>query len=418
MPEPSYDLAIVGAGPAGLIAAVRAAECGARVVLLEKNSAPGRKLLITGKERCNITNSETDIRVFADHFGKSGVFLRPSLHRFGVPEVVTFFNNNGIMTKVERGGRVFPESDRARDVQQMFLRLLTKHGVVLKTDCPVKGISHDNTRVEGLILADDTMIVARHYLISTGGLSYPGTGSTGDGYDFARRIGHTVVTPKPALTPLLLKEPWIRDLEGLSLKNVRISIHQKNKKCDDRFGEALFTRIGMSGPIILDMSGTIGKLLANGDVTLLIDFKPALDHDKLDKRILRDIHEHGRKSMENILTGLLPRKIIPVFLSLLEINSWKLANAITKDERKRLRLLLKEFPLTVTGLHGFSKAIITSGGISLREIDPKTMRSRIMPNLSFAGEILDLDGPTGGFNLQVCWATGSVAGEHAMNTTS
>ena len=222
-----------------------------------------------------------------------------------------------------------------------------------------------------------------------------------------------MVTPKPALTPLLLKERWVRDLEDLSLKNVRISVHQNNKKRDDRFGEALFTGAGMSGPIILDMSGTVGKLLSDGEVNLIIDFKPALEHDKLDKRILRDIQAHGRKAMENILIGLLPRMIIPVFIALLGIDPRKPGNAVTKDERKHLRLLLKQFPLTVTGVHGFSKAIITSGGISLREVDPKTMQSRIVPNLSFAGEILDLDGPTGGFNLQVCWATGYSAGESA-----
>ena len=253
----------------------------------------------------------------------------------------------------------------------------------------------------------------KNYLIATGGLSYQKTGSTGDGYAWARQMGHTIIKPQPALTPVLVEEPWVKTLEGLSLKNVSIAVYQGNKKRDERFGEALFTANGLSGPIILDMSKSIGKLLAGGKTDLFIDFKPALDFTKLDKRILRDFEQNKNKAIKNILPTLLPRKLIPVILDLAQIDPEKQGNAVTKDERKRLRQLLKQFPLKVKSLLGFNKAIITSGGISLKEVDPKTMQSRIITNLFFAGEILDLDGPTGGYNLQVCWSTGYLAGQSA-----
>ncbi|HDO34738.1 MAG TPA: NAD(P)/FAD-dependent oxidoreductase [Nitrospirae bacterium] len=412
MQTEKYDLAIIGAGPAGLMAALRAAECGADVVLLEKNRVPGIKLLMTGKERCNITNAEPDIRRFADNFGKNGKFLLTALYRFGIKETIDFFDKNKLKTKTERGGRIFPEGDKARDVQELFLRLIKKSNVTLLTNCRIRDIPLKQNRIEKIVL-DDTEIKAGNYLISTGGLSYPQTGSTGDGYIWAKQMGHTIIKPEPALTPVLVKERWVKDLEGLSLKNVRISVYQDNKKKDDRFGEALFTGSGLSGPIILNMSKSIGKLLVKGQTDLFIDFKPALDFNVLDKRILRDLEKHNSKSIKNILPELLPKKLIPVILKLTGIDPDKKGRSITKDERKKLRLLLKEFPLTVKGLSGFKKAIITTGGISLKEIDPKNMRSRIIKNLYFAGEILDLDGPTGGYNLQVCWSTGYLAGENA-----
>jgi len=412
MQTEKYDLAIIGAGPAGMMAALRASECGAKVVLLEKNRMPGIKLLMTGKERCNITNAETDLRKFASNFGKNGKFLMTALYRFGIEEITDFFHKNGLKTKTERGGRIFPESDKARDVQNLFLGLIKKNNITLLPNCRIKKISQNRNMIEEIIL-DNGGIQAENYLISTGGLSYPLTGSTGDGYIWAKEMGHTIIKPEPALTPITVKEKWVKELEGLSLKNVRISIYQNNKKQDDRFGEALFTGSGLSGPIILDMSKSIGRLLANGRTDLFIDFKPAMDFNMLDKRILRDFEEYNNKSIKNILSGLLPKKMIPVILGLAGIDPGKEGHAITRDERKKLRLLLKEFPLTIKRLSGFNKAIITTGGVSLKEIDPKTMRSRIIKNLYFAGEILDLDGPTGGYNLQVCWSTGYLAGESA-----
>ena len=297
-------------------------------------------------------------------------------------------------------------------MQELFLRLIKQNNITLLTDCRIKKISQNQNTIEKIIL-ENTGIKAGNYLISTGGLSYPLTGSTGEGYKWARQMGHTVIKPEPALTPVLVKEKPVKELEGLSLKNVRISVYQNNRKQDARFGEALFTGTGLSGPIILDMSKSIGKLLANGKTGLFIDFKPALDFNALDKRILRDLETYNNRSIKNILPELLPGKLIPVILKEAKVDPDKKGHSITKDERKKLRSLLKQFPLTIKGLSGFKKAIITTGGISLKEVDPKTMRSRIINNLYFAGEILDLDGPTGGYNLQVCWSTGYLAGECA-----
>jgi predicted Rossmann fold flavoprotein len=407
-----YDLAIIGAGPAGMMAASRASECGASVVLLEKNNSPGIKLLMTGKERCNITNAGTDVRAFASNYGKNGKFLLSALYHFGVKETIGFFHKHSLKTKTERGGRIFPESNKAKDVQELFIKLFKKYGITLLTGCRIRKISHKKNTIDKIIL-DTAEVKADSYLISTGGLSYPGTGSTGAGYKWAKQMGHKVITPEPALTPVIVKEKWVKELEGLSLRNVRISVYQNNKKKDTRFGEALFTVTGMSGPIILDMSKSIGKLLANGQTDLFIDFKPALDIHVLDKRILRDLDKNKNKSIKNILTDLLPNRLIPLVLKLSNIPPDKKAHSITKDERKKIRVLLKQFPLTIKTLTGFDKAIITAGGVALNEIDPKTMRSRIVNNLYFAGEIMDLDGPTGGYNLQVCWSTGYLAGESA-----
>jgi predicted Rossmann fold flavoprotein len=412
-----YDLAIIGAGPAGMMAAWRASECGAHVLLLEKNKAPGMKLLMTGKERCNITNAETDAKNFVNSFGKNGRFMLSALARFGVEETIGFFHKYGLATKIERGGRVFPGSDRARDVRDLLMRLLKSARVTLRTGCRIQQISTRQNIIESIVL-DDREIKAENYLISTGGLSYPETGSTGDGYTWAAQLGHTIVNPEPALTPLRVKEKWVKELEGLSLRNVRVSVYQNNKKKLDRFGEALFTGFGLSGPIILDMSKSIGRLLVHGQVDVFIDFKPALDFTMLDKRILRDLETYHNRSLKNILSGLIPRTLIPVILRLSKLAPDKKGNSVTKDERRTLRLLLKQFPLTVKSLLGFDKAIITTGGISLKEVDPKTMRSRIIHNLYFAGEILDLDGPTGGYNLQVCWSTGYLAGESAARACS
>jgi len=413
MKKEHYDCAIIGAGPAGLMAAVRASECGAHVVLLDKNRIPGIKLLMTGKERCNITNAETDIKKFSARFGKNGKFLLSALYRFGVQDTIDFFHKNKLNTKTERGGRIFPEGDKARDVQKLFLRLIKKNNITLLTNCRIKTLALEHTTLQKIILDNDTVIRAKNLIISTGGLSYPQTGSTGDGYTWAKQMGHTVKQPEPALTPIVVKEKWIKGLEGLSLKNVRISVYQNNKKQDDRFGEALFTGFGLSGPIILDMSKSIGELLVNGQTILSIDFKPGLEYNILDKRILRDLEKYGNKAIKNILLELLPKKLIPLILDLSKIDPEKKGHSVTKDERKKLRMLLKEFPLTVKSLLGFNKAIITTGGVNLKEIDPKTMRSKLINNVYFAGEILDVDGPTGGFNLQVCWSTGYCAGEKA-----
>lgn len=403
-----YDLIVIGGGPAGIMAAARAAELGSKVLLLEKNSELGIKLLISGKGRCNITNADFNIKSFSQKFGKNGRFLVPSLYKFGVKQTMEFFEKRGVSLKTERGNRVFPKSDKSQDVLNVLLKYLEK--VEVKTNSPVKNIVCKNNEIEKIVLKNKSEFSAQKYIIATGGKSYPVTGSTGDAYVWLEKMGHKIVTPRPALSPVLCKESWIKDLQGLSLKNVEISVYQNKKKKDSRFGEALFTSNGMSGPIILNLSKIIGKLLEKGSVDLQIDFKPGLNFKTLDKRVQKDFKEFDKKIFKNSLDLLLPKKLIPVIIKLSLINPEKQVNSITKQERIKLIHLLKELKLEVEKLEGFKKAIVTSGGVDLKEVNSQTMGSRIIKNLYFAGEILDLDGPTGGYNLQVCWSTGFVAG--------
>lgn len=416
MDKQRYNLAIIGGGPAGLMAASRAGELGAKVLVLEKNERPGNKLLITGKGRCNITNQTDDAKEFAENFGKKGKFLYSSLFRFGPADIISFLEERGVLTKTERGNRVFPESDNAQEILEAFLKSLAESEVEIRTGQEVAKIVKKGRLIEKIVLISGEEIIADNYLVATGGLSYPGTGSTGDGYAWLRKLGHAITKVAPALTPVIVRENFIRDLEGLSLKNVKISILKDNKKTASRFGEAIFTGNGLSGPIILDMSKQIGEALP-GQVELAIDFKPALGLQELDKRIQADFQAGSNRQFKNVLDRLLPQKIIPLFIWLSNIDPEKPVNLVTKEERKRLLAIFKDFRLTVDRLVGFEKAIVTAGGVDLSEVDPKTMRSKLIDNLYLAGEILDLDGPTGGFNLQVCWSTGFVAGESAAKNS-
>ena len=409
-----YDVAIIGGGPAGMMSAGRAGELGARVILLEKNNNLGSKLLITGKGRCNITNNTDENRELIKRFGKNGRFLYSALHKFGVNEIIDFFEKRGVKTKVERGNRIFPESDKAQDVLDVLINYLKESKVGIKTNAEVKKIIKKDHKIEKIILIGGREIIADKFVICTGGKSYPATGSTGDAYKWLKQLGHNIIEPRPSLAPVIAKEKIVKDLEGLSLKNVEISIFEKGKKIDSRFGEAIFTADGLSGPIILDLSKRIGEELP-GDIELKIDFKPALDFKTLDQRVQKDFQERSNKLFRNSLDNLLPQKIIPVIVKLSKIDSEKKVNLITKEERKRLLHLLKEFTLSVKSLYGYDKAIITAGGVDLKEVDPQTMKSKIVDNLYFAGEVLDLDGPTGGYNLQVCWSTGFVAGEGVVD---
>lgn len=404
-----YDVAVIGGGPAGLMAAGRAGELGAKVVLLEKNKYLGRKLLITGKGRCNITNAIFNNRELVAKYGKNGKFLYSAFNKFNVDDTLKFFEKFGVATKVERGQRVFPVSDRSYDVLQALIDYNKKGKVEIKTKSGVKKIVVKKKIIEKIILENNEEIIANKYILSTGGKSYPATGCTGDGYQWLKNNGHTIVKPQPALVPIRLEERFVKDLEGLSLKNVEISLYKNNKKIDSRFGEALFTADGMSGPIILDISKKVGEELS-ADLNLKIDFKPALDFKQLDTRIQRDFSQNSNKNIANVAKLLLPNKLIPVVLRVSSIEKNKKVCLITKEERVKLIHVLKTFNLQIIGLAGFEQAIVTSGGLSLDEIDPKTMQSRIIHNLYLAGEIIDIDGPTGGFNLQVCWSTGYLVG--------
>ena len=414
-----YNLAVIGGGPAGMIAAGHAGELGSRVIILEKNKHLGVKLSITGKGRCNITSAEEEWKNIIDIYGKNGRFLYSALSKFSNRDVVVFFENHGLKLKVERGGRVFPASDHAKDVVDCLKKYVKDNNVEVKLNSPVKKITistkkKNGKKIDNVILENGEEIVADNFLISTGGKSYPVTGSTGDAYKWLDEMGHTVVEPKPALTPIIINEKIVKKLEGLNLKNVEVSIWKK-RKLYSCFGEAYFTRDGLNGPTVLNLSNKINEKEIQ-DLKIKIDYKPALDYPTLDKRILRDFEEYKNKLFKNSLAKLLPKKLIPVIVELTEIDGNKQVNEITKIERKKLAHLLKEFELSIKRLVGFEKAIITSGGVNLKEVDSKTMKSKLVDNLYFGGEILDIDGPTGGYNLQVAWSTGHLVGENCLAT--
>ena len=408
----TYDLIVIGGGPAGMIAAGRAAENGARVLLLEKNEKLGRKLLITGGGRCNLTNKKSNLRKFTKKFGKSGDFLFSSLSQFTVEDTIEFFKKNGTPTKEERGRRIFPVSDDAHSVLVSLLNYLKNNGVDVKTRAEVKSLTLEENRVTKIILKRKKEIDVKNVAICTGGKSYPITGSTGQAYNWLSELGHTITPIKQALAPVILKDEWIKRVEGLSLKNVSISVFQNNIKKASAFGEAVFTSSGMSGPIILELSKTIGELIEDSSVNLKIDLKPALDSATLDRRLQKDFKKFSGKMFKNCLGDLLPKALIPIIGGFSGIPQEKKVDNITKEERKNILRLLKELGVGVEGLADFSRTIITSGGVSLKEIDSKTMKSKIIDNLYLAGEIIDLDGPTGGYNLQMCWSTGFVVGEN------
>ena len=409
--EVIFDVAIIGGGPAGMIAAGRAGELTAKVVLLEKNNTLGRKLLLTGKGRSNITKAEFNPRELVKKYGREGDFLLYPLSVFGVKETIEFFEKRGLKTKTERGKRIFPKSDSAQDVLNVLIKYLKSGGVKIMTDCEIKEIIKNKDRIAKVILKNGREIKAKNYIIATGGKSYPGTGSTGDGYKWAKELGHRVSKLRPALVPLRIKESWPKKIQGLSLKNVELTVFQDNKKKDSRFGELLFAHFGVSGPIVLDLSKIVCELLERGEVKLILDLKPALDFQTLDKRIQSDFSKYSQKLFKNPLSDLLPQKIISIIVELSRINPLKKVNEITREERHRLAKLLKGLGMTVNSPLGFETAIVTSGGVSLKTINSKTMKSEIIENLFFAGEIIDLCGPTGGYNLQLCWSTGYLAGQ-------
>lgn len=407
-----YDIIVIGGGPAGSFAAGFAALQGARVALLEKNRRCGAKLLITGKGRCNVTNSESDPRRLADYYGRQGKALLTALYSFGRDDVIRFFEDRGLQLRIERGGRIFPEQGGAAEVQQVLDRFLAEAGVELRTACKVEGLVVTQGRVAAVKIAGG-LIAADKVILATGGRSYPETGSSGDGYRWAEQTGHRLVTPEPALVSVTLAADWTAEVSDFNLKNVRIRVLASGRRIDERFGEAFFTRNGIGGPIILDMSAGIRDALKLGPVCLELDFKPALDAETFDGRLLRELGDQAKKAFRNALGNLLPKALIPIFIRLSGIDPLKKCHQLTGEERRRLLQLFKALPLEVTGVGGFKRAIVTSGGVALADIDMRTMQSRRVEGLFFAGEMIDLDGPTGGFNLQLCWSTGYLAATSA-----
>lgn len=404
------NVIVIGGGAAGLMAGYAAGICGHQVTILEKNEKLGKKIYITGKGRCNFTNA-CDTEDFFKNVVSNPKFLYSALYTFSPDSMIGFVESQGIPTKVERGNRAFPESDHASDITKALEKAIKEYGVKVRLRTEVKDILIEDNKVIGVKLSDGSIINCDNVILCTGGLSYQTTGSTGDGLKWARKLGIKVTECRPALVPLNCKESYIPEMQGLALKNVNLTIKDGKKKLFDSFGEMLFTHFGVSGPLILSASSIIGKRLQEtGELQALVDLKPALSVDELSNRVLRDFNDNMNKHLSSVLRGLLPSSMVPVFIELMDFDDIRQINSITKEERSNLIALLKAFPFTITGLRDYKEAIITQGGISVKEVDPSTMKCKNIEGLSFAGEVLDLDAFTGGFNLQIAWSTGYLAG--------
>lgn len=401
---------IIGGGAAGMAAAIGASQCGHQVVLYEKNEKLGKKIYITGKGRCNVTNA-CDTEELFSYMVRNGKFLYSAIYGFTNFDMMDLLEACGCRLKTERGGRVFPVSDKSSDVIFALERKLRELGVKVHLNEPVKELILSDGVCRGVVLEKrDQRVEADAVIVTTGGLSYPATGSTGDGYGFAKTAGHTVTSLSPALVPFLCEEQDVKDLQGLSLKNIEVTIYNGKKVIWKEFGEMLFTHFGVSGPVVLSASSYAADAIKKMPLKMEIDLKPALSREQLDARILRDFEEAKNKQFKNSLSHLYPAKMIPVMIARSGIDPEKKVNEITVKERQSLVDVTKAFAVTLTGLRGFNEAIITQGGIQVKEVNPSTMESKKIPGLFFAGEVLDLDGVTGGFNLQIAWSTGMLAG--------
>ena len=409
-----YDVIVVGAGPSGLLAAGRAAELGNKVLVLEKMRKAGRKLLITGKGRCNITNDST-IGDFITHVFPNGRFLRNAFSQFFSKDIIDLLHKYGVEVTLERGGRYFPASNQSADVLQALLKWVNHSKVEIHCGYRVENLIVENNVIKG-IQANGQQFIAKHVILATGGNSYPATGSNGDGYELARQVGHSIQKVRPALVPLETEGSVAQKLQGLILKNVKAVVWINDKKVSEGFGEMFFTPFGLSGPIILTQSRiVVDELHKNNKVKITIDLKPALDEKKLDRRLLRDLNEYGKKRISTIFRSWLPAVMVPVFIDLVELDPEKEGHQISSKERKQIRYLLKNLRFRITNHRSFKEAIITAGGVSTKEISPKTMESKVVKGLYFAGEIIDVDAETGGYNLQIAYSTGWLAGNSCLN---
>lgn len=401
---------IVGGGAAGMAAAIGASQCGHQAVLYEKNEKLGKKIYITGKGRCNVTNA-CDTEELFSHMVSNGKFLYSAIYGFTNFDIMDLVEEGGCPLKTERGGRVFPVSDKSSDVISALERKVRQLGTEIHLKEPVKELVFSEGRCVGIVLEKSgRRVLSDAVIVATGGLSYPATGSTGDGYAFAKAAGHTVTSLSPALVPFICEEQDVKELQGLSLKNIEVTILDGKKVLWKEFGEMLFTHFGVSGPVVLSASSYAAKVIKKGPLQMKIDLKPALSAEQLDARILRDFEEAKNKQFKNSLGHLYPSKLIPVIMKRSGIDPEKKVNEITVQERQGLVGVTKAFAVTLTGLRGFNEAIITQGGVQVKEVNPSTMESKKMPGLYLAGEVLDLDGVTGGFNLQIAWSTGMLAG--------
>lgn len=408
-----WDIAVIGGGPAGMMAAGRASELGAKVILIEKNDELGKKLLISGGGRCNLTNAELNTRKFLAKFKNSDQFLFSPFSQWSVKETLDFFHSRKMETKIEEGGRVFPVSDNSKSVWDVLVEYMKENGVTILSNSPVVDFIHDKFIIEAVKLKNGETIKARSFILATGGKSRPETGSTGDGFVWLKKIGHTVITPEPALVPITIEDDWVKQLQGLSVTDIRVKIFQNGQKQEMKKGKILFTHFGLSGPVVLNMSKDIGELIKYGEVYLSLDLFPQFDHGALDLKIQEIFSEQSNKQLKNCLNALLPSAIVPIVIKMAGVDPETFCHSITREERLKLSKVIKDMSMKVTGLLGIEKAIITSGGVTLEEVDFKTMSSRIFPNLYLVGDILNIDRPSGGYSLQLCWTTGFVAGTAA-----
>lgn len=410
-----YDIAVIGAGPAGMMAAVTAASQGKKVILLEKNSQAGKKLLLTGHGRCNLTNAEFDLKNLVSNYGKKGRFLFHAFSVFGPEEVIAFFNRAGLATKIEAKKRVFPVSNKAEDVLAVLIKEINKKKVAINYQVEVLDIICQNKKIKKIILNNNKEIIAKNYILATGGKSHSLTGSTGQGFSFAEKIGHKINELSPALVPIMIKEKWVADLQGLSLSDVQIDVCVDNKKILNQSGDILFTHFGLSGPGIINISSFLSEHLAQGEVKIVLNLLPQINSLELDKIILHELKIQNNKEFKNINIKILPQRLINILAEQEGIDLQKKTQNISKAERQALIKKIAALELTAKNLKNWDAAMVTKGGASLKEIDDKTMRSKIIANLFFSGEIIDLIGPTGGFNLQQAWSTGYLAGLSAAS---
>ena len=414
--ETIWDVAVIGGGPAGMMAAGRAAERSLSVILLEKNDTLGKKLLITGGGRCNVTNAEFDDSALLKKFKDDGKYLFSTFSKWSVKETLDFFHSYNMETKVENEKRVFPVSNKAQSVWNVLVEYMKKGGVTILSNSPVTGFVErvDGAHplmIKGVKIKGGKIIKAKSFVVATGGKSRPETGSTGEGFDWLKKLGHVVVEPSSALVPVALKDDWAKKLSGLALQDIKLTLFQNNEKQDSKLGKILFTHVGVSGPTVLNMSRDIGELLKYGEVVISLDLIPSRDYGELNTALQELFKTENLKKLKNTLGLLVPPAIVPVVITMSEIDPDRFNHSVTREERVKLVQIIKNIPMNVKGLLGIDKAIVTSGGVKLDEIDFKTMRSRLFSNLYLVGDVLNIDRPSGGYSLQLCWTTGFVAGD-------
>ena len=409
--ETLWDVAVIGGGPAGMMAAGRAAERGLKVILIEKNDTLGKKLLITGGGRCNVTNAEFDTRTFLKKFKDNDKYLFSAFSKWSVKETLHFFHDHQMETKIENEKRVFPVTNKAQSVWDVLVTYMKEGRVTILSNAPVVGISHKEGLCTEIKLKGGKTTKAKAFVLATGGKSRPETGSTGEGFDWLKELGHTVIDSSSALVPISLHDEWTKKLSGLALSNIKISFYQNGEKQESRLGKLLFTHVGISGPTILNMSKDIGELLKYGEVDIIIDLIPSRDYGQLNTALQELFKTENLKKLKNTLGLMVPQAIVPIILEMSGIDPDRFNHSVTREERVKLVQIIKNIPLKAKGLLGLDKAVVTSGGVKLDEVDFKTMQSRLFPNLYLVGDILNIDRPSGGYSLQLCWTTGYVAGD-------